>query len=167
MRRILGIILTTLLLSSIVACGSGESDVETATDPTPSATDEPTSSTGDGPVDFTEVALLSETASGGTVAEQATPIADGRAAKLFAEQLGSASFRKQFIDEVEGADVPAGQVLAAAVVSIGCDVPPGVSVTRTDGVLSIIALKVTSPHPECYAAVTTVALVLVDQALFN
>lgn len=167
MRRILGIILAALLLSSIVACGSGESDSETATDPTPSATDEPTSSADDGPVDFTEVALVSQTAAGGTVSDRATLLADDDAVQAFSEQFDGASIARKIASEVDAVDVPDGEVIAAAVISIGCDVPPGVSVTKSQGVLLVTALKVRKPLPECFAAVTTVALVLVDQALFN
>jgi hypothetical protein len=58
--------------------------------------------------------------------------------------------------------VPSGQTLLGAVVAIGCDVPPGVTVQHADGGLAITALKVEKPREECFAPVTTVALVAVD-----
>lgn len=149
---------------SLAACGSDESGDETATDPTAPATDEPTSGVGNGPVDFTEVALVSGTAAGGTVAQLAVVLADRAAVNDFSEQFKQESIRTELTREVEGADVPDGQLLVASVISIGCDVPPGVSVTRTDAGLSITPLKVKNPLQECFAAVTTVALVLVDAA---
>ena len=55
-------------------------------------------------------------------------------------------------------------MLLGSVVSVGCDVPPGVDVHRTGGGLAITAQKVAAPTKECFAPVTTVALVLVDAA---
>ena len=65
-------------------------------------------------------------------------------------------------DQVATTDVPDGQVVAGAVVAIGCDVPPGVTVQRAGDGIEITPLAVTAPKPECFAPVTTVALVLVD-----
>jgi hypothetical protein len=48
-------------------------------------------------------------------------------------------------------------------VSIGCDVPPGVTVQTQDDGLAIVAMKVKSPLQECLAPVTTVALVTIDR----
>ena len=57
-------------------------------------------------------------------------------------------------------DVPDGRPLYGAVVSIGCDSPTDVTVTSADAGLVITAGKVPSPMPECFAPMTTVALVV-------
>jgi hypothetical protein len=61
---------------------------------------------------------------------------------------------------VAATDVPSGQGLYGAVVAIGCDVPPDASVRVEDGDVVITPAKVTSPLQECFAAVTSVAIVL-------
>jgi hypothetical protein len=60
--------------------------------------------------------------------------------------------------------VAEGQELAAAVVSIGATCRPGVTVQKLKRQLVILPLKVKSPLKECLAAVTTVALVAVDES---
>ena len=58
-------------------------------------------------------------------------------------------------------DVPSGRQLVAAVVAIGCQVPVDVEVTHTSrGVLVEGVASGKSPE-ECFAAMTSVALVLV------
>jgi hypothetical protein len=80
----------------------------------------------------------------------------------FAAQFRNEALGNQMDKAIRKADVPADQRLAAAVVSIGCDVPPGVVVQEVAGRVAIVPMKVASPLPECLAAVTTVALVAVD-----
>ena len=52
----------------------------------------------------------------------------------------------------------AGVTRTAAVVAIGCDVPPGVDVRRAGDGIEITPQEVAAPHEECFAPVTTVAL---------
>jgi hypothetical protein len=68
---------------------------------------------------------------------------------------------QQIKDKVAATDVPEGQALVAAVVGIGCDVPPSVTITETGGGVEITPDKVASPLPECFAPVTSVAMALV------
>ena len=117
-----------------------------------------------GAVDFTEVALLSVTAAGGEVEYRATVLDDAAAVSRFAAQFENGAMGDQLTTAVREADVAEGQELAAAVVSIGCDVPPGVTVQKLERGLAILPLKVKSPLKECLAAVTTVALVAVDES---
>ena len=56
-------------------------------------------------------------------------------------------------------DVPDGQQLAAAVVAIGCDVPTRVVGHGTGDDVALHAV-LPSPTKECFAPITTVALVL-------
>ena len=142
--------------------GSGSSSSASPSD-LPSAAPSATPSTR-GAVDFTEVALLSVTAAGGEVEYRATVLDDATAVSEFAAQFDNGAMSDQLTTAVREADVAEGQELAAAVVSIGCDVPPGVTVQKRARQLVILPLKVKSPLKECLAAVTTVALVAVDES---
>lgn len=168
MRRTLGTLLLILLLStSVAACGDESAD-DTATGPTTTARTsasepgEPTNRPGQGEaIAFTRVALVSGTAAGGAVSERAVALGDAGALGDFTEQFTSDSFGSEVAAKAAGAAVPDGQALIGAVVSIGCDVPPGVSVTDPGDGLAIVPMKVVDPLQECFAPVTTVALVLV------
>jgi hypothetical protein len=177
MRRTLGALLLTAALaaSALTACadsGSGGSNAgsdatdargQDPTSPTAPASPSGSPSTGDA-VDFTEVALLSLTGGGGTVAYRATILDDRAAVNRFAAQFRSPALGNQLKAAIREADVPADQVLAAAVVSIGCDVPPGVVVQRLEDGLAIVPMEVANPLPECLAPVTTTALVSVGES---
>ncbi len=51
----------------------------------------------------------------------------------------------------------------AAVVAVGCDVPPGAEFGFSSDGAYVEARRVADPLPECLAAVTTVALVAVTE----
>lgn len=160
MRRTLGsLLLTLLLLASVTGCGSDDSGAAQRTDPTP--TEPSSTSPTSGAVDFDLVAIVSQTAAGGRVSLGPTPLPDKAAVTRFARQFRTEALGNRLADEVAKADVPAGRTLVAAVVSIGCDVPPGVDVTAAGNGLEITPQAVPSPLPECLAAVTAVALVAV------
>ena len=180
MRRTLGALLLTAALATpaLAACGndanSGGNDAADtrAQDPTsptasasPSSSATPPGSPSPGEtVDFTEVALLSLTGGGGTVGYRATILNDRAAVNRFAAQFRSPALGNQLKAAIRKADVPEDQVLAVAVVSIGCDIPPGVVVQRLEDGLAIVPLEVANPLPECLAPVTTTALVAVDES---
>ncbi len=136
MRRILG---TLLLLLGLVGCG--EDLGPTATDRAPEV-----------------VALVSETAAGGRVSLDATQLTSG-SLETFTRQFTS----RDLVDEVtaEAAQTEGSGQVYGAVVAVGCDVPPGVSVAADGDGWRITPEAVTSPRGECYAPVTTVALVRV------
>jgi hypothetical protein len=175
MRRTLGALLLTAALATAALAGcaddGGDTRAEDAASGTasaspsdlPSAAPSGASSTR-GAVDFTEVALLSETAAGGEVEHRATVLDDASAVNGFAAQFETGAMSDELTTAVREADVAEGQELAAAVVSIGCDVPPGVTVQKLEGGVAILPLKVKSPLKECLAPVTTVALVAVDES---
>ena len=112
-------------------------------------------------MDFTEVVLASETNAGGEVSPRPTVLDSPAAVEDFASGLEG-----RLADEIRSAavdaDVPDGQVLVGAVVALGCDVPPGVGVTRTPEGIEVTALKVAKPKQECFAPVTSVSLLTVD-----
>jgi hypothetical protein len=163
MRRTLGTALLTVLLATVLT-GCGSDTDSTAGDP-PSSTStsgDPSSTPGEGDGNFTEVALVSQTGAGGKVTNKGTELGDAAALAAFSQQFSDATMSSKLAAAVAGADVPADQALVGAVVAIGCDVPPGVSVQQSDGGVTITPLKTASPKPECFAPVTTVALVTVD-----
>ena len=146
MRRILG---TTLLVPLLLAgCGEGRDDgtgVTASADPPAPA-----------------VSVVSGTAAGGQVEDGVTVLGDDAAiaayAGLFGGPLGGRVTRA-----AEQVAVPVGDQLVAAVVAVGCDVPPDVEVTGAGQDVRFVPAKVPSPHQECFAAVTTVALAAVPQ----
>jgi hypothetical protein len=172
MRRTLGALLLSVALAVpvLVGCADDGSDLEAEDRPSPTtrpsdwASSSPPGPTPGQAVDFTEVALLSLTAGGGKVEYRATVLGDTRAAKRFAAEFRHEALGNQLAAAMSKADLPRDQKLAAAVVSIGCDVPPGVTVQKLEDGVAIVPREVPSPLPECLAPVTTVALVAVDES---
>jgi hypothetical protein len=159
MRRTLGsLLLTTALASSMLSgCGS-----EGGTDKQAADTGGADAGSPGGAVDFTQVAIVSATAAGGRPSQRATVLDDAAAVGAFSEQFRSPAMEQQLLEAVRGANVAEGRTLVGAVVALGCDVPPGVTVHRTGVGLAIKPRPVPSPLPECLAPVTSVALVAVD-----
>ena len=176
MRRTLGALLLTAALAAPALSGCADDGGDTREEDAASGTASGSPSTASpsdlpssapstrGAVDFTEVALLSVTAAGGEVERRATVLDDAAAVSGFAAQFENGAMSDQLTTAVREADVAEGQQLTAAVVSIGCDVPPGVTVKKLERGVAILPLKVKSPLKECLAAVTTVALVAVDES---
>lgn len=145
MRRTLG---TLVLLLGLVGCGESD-DGGIAVD-----------ECDDGGDCAYPPVLVSGTAGGGEVSARATELADDAALAAYVEQF-SDSFGAKVRAAVDRLVGPPGGVLVAAVVSIGCDVPPGAVVRRADHGIEITPQKVVSPMEECLAPVTTVALAAV------
>lgn len=152
MRRLPGIVLATLLL----AAGCGDDDADPGAGSSAPALDG---------IDFTQVAVLSATGAGGRTGP-AEVLDDAAAVGRFADRLGGGPLSADVRGAVGATDVPQGQVLAAAVVAVGCDPAPSVaSVTREGGRLRIVPTAVEQPLEECFAPVTSVAVVLVDETV--
>ena len=181
MRRLLGSALPTLLLVTVLASGCGDEEAGTATDDdsTPTASSSPTESgtptedatpteagtptkdAGDDEVDFELVQMITETAAGGAMSEVAVPLGDDTAVQEFNAQFETDALPTRVHNAVAKTDVPEGMLLYGAVVAIGCDVPTDVHVVAGESGLVITGAKVPSPQIECFAPMTTVALVLV------
>jgi hypothetical protein len=165
MRRLLGSLLAALaLVTALGACGD-DSGGEGAREPGASGT--PTSSdTGgtSGAVDFELVDTITVTAAGGELSETAVPLSDEAAVQSFVGQFDAGDLADQVENTVAQTDVPAGQELYGAVVAIGCDAPDQVTVARSGTDVVVTPVKVASPKSECFAPMTTVALVLVPTA---
>jgi hypothetical protein len=168
MRRTLGpLLLTALLTTGLTAgCGSDDSTVSDQGSPSPGSSESGSAGsggqTGNGPVEFDQVALVSQSGAGGRVGERATVLDDSAAVTAFSRQFRTDAVANRIESEIRKADVPDDRTVLGAVVSVGCDVPPGVTVQRVGGAVVITPMKVKSPLQECLVAVTTVALVAVD-----
>jgi len=169
MRRTLGSLLPALLLvalpvATLAACGDDDSSA-VATDPAPteSSTSAPADPPSEEPYGYELVDTITVTAAGGAVSPVGVPLSDAAAVQGFVSQFSSDDLPQQVQDAVAATDVPEGQELYGAVIAIGCDAPDQVDVDVSDAGVTITAVKVPSPLPECFAAMTTVALVLVDR----
>lgn len=159
---------------ALVACsddegGEGGGDA-TASDPAASGSQTPGSGSpspddqGEGSVDAGVITILDQTNAGGNLSPAAVPLrsqadVDAFLADLSGDQLAEgvqSAFDKHADDE--------GRVLLGSVIAIGCDVPKDATLSRQDGELVVTPEKVAASRNECLAAVTSVALVTVDEA---
>lgn len=163
MKRYLGSLLAIVALTLLGGCGDDpENEAEdpastptTTTTTTTETTD--TDPTGTGDPTARVVDIVSGSAAGGEVAETATVIEDDQALARYLEQFEPA-FAGVLSDAVEAHELADGRVLGLAVIEISCDEPPSATVTEEDGEWVVTAGKVVAPHPECYAPVTSVAV---------
>lgn len=165
MRRSLGPVLAACLLAAVLAaCGNDDSRDE-ARDPGPTGStptsETPSNTPSDGTVDFELVTTVTETEAGGQVSQVGVPLAGDDDVQTFTAQFESDPMKARVQDEVAKTDVPDGMLLYGAVVAVGCDAPTAVNVTVEGAQVLITAQKVPSPLQECFAPMTTVALVLV------
>ena len=100
------------------------------------------------------------TAGKGELSPDAVPLGTDTEVARFVDQL-SPELAADVRAAVDASTAPAEQ-LYGAVVGLGCDVPPGVAVTRTSTGFDITGLKVADPLQECFAAVTSVAVVAIS-----
>lgn len=141
--------LTTLaVLTALTGCG-GESG-DRADDP---ATQEQTDAAAPRVVD-----IVSGSAAGGDVAAEATVIEDDRALERYLRQFDSDPFVGELTEAIDAHELAGDRVLGLAVIEISCDEPPSATVTSDGDAFVVTAAKVTSPHIECYAPVTSVAV---------
>jgi ABC-type glycerol-3-phosphate transport system substrate-binding protein len=168
MKRRLG---PALLAACVLlgACADSSSDTaDDSADPTSSATASPTTDApsdgptqSDGPVDYQEIAIISQTAAGGEVDLNAVPVDDETARHEFTAQFEQGGMDEKIAAAVGSATIPEGYTVMGAVVAIGCDVPPGVAVSQSPNGWVFTPHKVAKPLQECFAPVTSVALVAV------
>src|SRR5829696_7987402 len=169
MKRLLG----PVLLALLVLAGCGDSASDSASDPAipPSSTSASASSSAsasasasassESPATPQTVAIVSQTAAGGKVDLTAVPVEDDAARQAFTAQFRRAGLDEKIARAVAGATIPEGYTLMGAVVAIGCDVPPGVAVEQGPDGWVVTPQKVPSPLQECFAPVTSVAIVAV------
>jgi hypothetical protein len=168
MKRTLGTLLAVGLSGLLLAgCGDATSSgtsSDTATGPSSPSSSSPEKTKAtvdpDGLVGVT-LAIVSQTAVGGKVDLNAVPIADEGARGEFTAQFRRPSMDKKIANAVASATVPDGYTVMGAVVSIGCDVPPSVTITQSPDGWVIVPDAVPSPLQECFAPVTSVAVVAI------
>jgi len=166
MKTSLGPVLPAVLLAAVLA-GCGDATSDSASDPAPERT-RPTATASSMPtadpdqaLEARTIAIVSQTAVGGEVDLVAVPLADAAAQQEFAAQFNRPSMSRKIARAVSSATVPEGYTVMGAVVMVGCDVPPGVAVTQSPDGWVVTPEPVASPLKECFAAVTSVAIVAV------
>jgi hypothetical protein len=147
MRHILGILVATTTLLLAAGCGHTR---ETATDqPADTSADE-------------VVAILSGTAAAGTTSGEVVDLDTTTGIEQLVGELRRGRLANQVRARVAATDVPDGQRLVGAIVNIGCDTPVDVKVVGAANGVRLEPVFQGKPMPECLAAVTTIALVLVQ-----
>ncbi|WP_426242085.1 hypothetical protein [Nocardioides sp. LHG3406-4] len=181
MRRNLGIPslgLATLLTLGLAACAQDPNDSATdpssetsqagepsteASEPSEQPTDEPSPEIGDdGPVPFSQVAMLTNTEEGGTVSTTPVPLDSEAAVEEFASQFTGARMAEDIRAAVATApEIDADQTLVGAVLVIGCDRPTALRVERVDGAVQVSPVM-SKRQVQCFATMTSVAILVVD-----
>jgi hypothetical protein len=165
--RLVTCVLTCLVVGLTAGCHSSSS---TATDPGKAPASDPAGvpSRAPGPVaDAKVLPLISLTGAGGRVASTASLLNTPADVRAFAHQFGMPAMWHRIQREV--ADVQAqgqspGHDVVGQIVMVGCDRPPGVTVS-VDGSGDVVLTpkEVARPLEECLAAVTTVAIAVVPR----
>ncbi|MGC4110740.1 MAG: hypothetical protein QM747_10015 [Nocardioides sp.] len=136
-----------IALTAMAGCGTSSSGIATG----------PTTPTA-GPVQGAHVRLVSMTGGGGRVSTQATLLDNEEHLQSFTRQFGSEAMKHRVRQAVSQAR-STGLIPYGAVVTLGCDRPPGADVALDgNGNVVITPHEVASPLPECLAPVTTVAI---------
>lgn len=142
-----------LLLGLLAACGDDPGQGEDAQGTSP-AESTSTSRVGDPRV----VTLLSGTAADGKVAKEATVLEEEGDLEAYVQQFSSPAFAGDVREAADTVPLAAGRLVALAVISLGCDVAISATVEEEDGAFVVTPGKIAAPHKECYAPVTTVAV---------
>jgi hypothetical protein len=155
-----------LALGLLAGCGSAEDTAAPTDDRTTEQTQEPSPShtpPETGPVDFTQVALISVSNAEGTMDPQAVVLDSQAAVDEFAGQFSGSQMRTALTKAYKKSDVPDGEVLVAAVVGVSCQPPSELHVKQTKSGVEITADPVKN-KVQCLVPVTTVALVSVPES---
>ena len=168
MHTAIRILVAVLALGLLVGCGSQEDTARPAGNDTSSQSEEPSrtptpSPEETGPLDFTQIALISVSNAEGTVSDEATVLDSQQAVDEFASQFSGSQMATALNRAYQKADLPAGEVMAGAVVGVACEAPTDVEVAHTKDGVEITADPVKS-KVQCIVPVTTVALVSVPEA---
>ncbi|KAA1419137.1 hypothetical protein F0U44_11840 [Nocardioides humilatus] len=145
MKALLG---SLVLLAALAGCSS--EDDGSAKDPATRPSE---------PGDAKVVAIVGGSAAGGDVAQTVTVLDDAGAVRHFLKQFRSPPFASDVRAALQSHPPAEGRVLGAVVMEVSCDIPPSATVAEVDGAYVVTPGKVPAPHPECFAAVTSVAIV--------
>jgi hypothetical protein len=170
LRLTVALVVVGLALALLVGCGSSEpnaapADGQSSSEPSDEPSDEPSENLPNGPIDFTQIAMVSESNVDGTVSPRAVELDSEAAVQEFAGQFTGDQMGQALAREYASADVPEGETLVASVVDISCQAPTEVQVQKTDrGVAVTAEAKASKVQIQCLVPVTTVALVSVPEA---
>ena len=150
-----------LATALLLGCGSNEPEAgpadQTSSEPSASET------LPNGPIDYTQIAMVSESNVDGTVSPRAVVLDSEAAVQEFAGQFTGDQMGKSLAREYASADVPEGEALVGAVVDVSCQAPSEVQVEKTNRGVEVTATAKVSKI-QCLVPVTTVALVSVSEA---
>jgi hypothetical protein len=165
-RLTVALVVVGLAVALLVGCGSSQQEAGPADDQTSSQpSDEPSENLPNGPIDFTQIAMVSESNVDGTVSPRAVVLDSEASVQEFAGQFTGDQMGQALAREYASADVPEGELLVASVVDISCQAPTEVRVKKTDGGVRVTAAAQASKvQIQCLVPVTTVALVSVPEA---
>jgi len=150
-------LLPALVVAAVLLTGCGDERGATA----PPADPPSDSGTAAG---WSQVAIVTGTAAGGLVSTRVVPVDSQEALDAFVTQFERPELADKVVDAVSGADLPAGWVPAAAVISVGCDIPAGIVVDDRDG-FAVVPEEMDRTIRECFAPMTSVAVIGVNPAL--
>ncbi|MDZ5621990.1 hypothetical protein SFC88_14175 [Nocardioides sp. HM23] len=153
MKRYLGTLVLIGALAGLTGCGDDPDDRADVR-----ADDPVSTSDTEQPADLEVVDIVSGVAAGGEVAETATIIESEAVLGRYLDQFRSPTLVDELMAVVETADPVEGRVIGLAVIEVSCNEPPSAHVTQVGGRFFVTAGKVVNPHPECYAPVTSVAV---------
>jgi hypothetical protein len=164
MRRLLGTVLVVLGLGCVLGLslsGCGDDSSGSSRDPlTPAPTSTRTTES-----EPEVLRIVSQTAAGGELTTSAFRVDRPAGLSRLTRDFRTPGLGAKIGRIVERTELAPGQGLFGQVIAIGCDVPPSASVAVVDGKVEISAGKIPDPMPECFAAVTTVAIAEVDLPL--
>lgn len=130
---------------------SGTSSTDPGQDPTTDPTATPSAAT------VTD--LLPGPNAGGTVDPAVTILATAADVQDFVAQFGTGTLASDVIAAVGDPADHAPRRIGAAVIALGCDVPPSATVTEDADGYVVVPGKITAPMKECLVPTTTVAIV--------
>jgi hypothetical protein len=165
MRSSLGSLAATAALALTAGCGSTTSSTDATGCPgRPTCGDRPDGPTA-GPIAGARVLpLISQTGGGGRVSTHASLLGSPAQIAAFTRQFPTPALGGR-VEQAAARAADSGHLVYAAVVAMGCDVPPGAEVALgANGEVEISAEEVASPLEECLAPVTTVAVATVPGA---
>ncbi len=146
-----------LLTATLAACGGGAGDERAEGDAGAGAG----GGGGGTPVVLRE-RLVTATDAGEAPDEVAVPVGDDAALAEFTADL-SDGFAGEVAEAAAALEAGGDEELAAQVVAVGCDEPTSVRARRTpEGAVVLEAAQVPSPGRQCFAPMTTVAVVVLE-----
>jgi hypothetical protein len=143
-----------LLLMALLLAGCGDSSDADGRADDPAPTSSGPSEAGEPAEDGRLVEIVHATAVDGRVSTMPAPIGDAEAIADFSAQFTRPVLQAELLRVVRSNPPAPGRQLVGAVVAVGCDVPDDVA--YVDG--EVHAMKVKDPLRECFAPVTSVAV---------